>query len=135
MPVNYEYLINKQGVLIRAYGIVAGMDLVKNMENIFKDTNSTRNYIYGICDFSNIEKFNISHDEIFALSIIHIRASKVNPQIVAGFAINKSIVYGLVRIWMVYAETTGWKLNIKKDLPSIQKWTEETLESLSLPDQ
>lgn len=127
MAVDYKYLNNSQGVLISAYGIAEGADLVNNMENIFKDPNSVKNYKYGICDFSAIEKFNISHNEIFALSKIHIKASKLNPQISVGFAISSPTVYGLVRIWTVYAETTGWTLKIKKDLPSIKKWIEETL--------
>lgn len=127
MPVKYEYLDNKQGVLIRATGTTEGIDLIRTMEDIFKDEVILTNYKYGICDFSDIEKFNISYEQIYSLATIHLDASKLNPQIVVGFAINKPLVYGLVRVWMVYAEMTGWKLNIEKDFPTIKKWVEEKL--------
>jgi len=127
MPVEYEYHDNRQGVLIRAWGNVDGSDMISSMRRIFSDDETIRNYRYGIVDYSNIATFNISHDQIFSLAKIHIEASKINPHIIVGFAIEKPLVYGLVRIWMVYANMTGWKVNIEKDLESITRWVKENL--------
>lgn len=127
MSVNFEYLDNKQGVLIRAEGEVDGAEMVNVMHQIFSDEETIKNFRYGVVDYSEIETFDITHDQIFALSKIHIDASKINSNIVVGFAIKKPLVYGLVRIWMVYANITGWKVNIEKDLPTIRKWVKENL--------
>lgn len=127
MPVEYDILDDGKGVLIRGFGNVEGIDMINAMKEIFDDEETIKNFRYGICDYSEIEHFNITHDQIFSLSMIHIDASKENPDIVVGFAINKPLIYGLVRIWMVYANLTGWTVNIKKDLSSIQKWVEKQL--------
>ena len=130
MPVEYEFLDKNKGVLIRGYGHVEGVDMIKAMQEIFNDEETIKSFKYGIVDYSEVDNFNISHDQIFSLSMIHIDASKLNPNIVVGFAINKPLIYGLVRIWMVYANMTGWTVNIKKDLPAIQKWVNESVSSL-----
>lgn len=127
MPVEFEYLDNSRGVLIRAFGDVAGVDLIKTMNMVFNDEATTINYTHGICDFTGIENFDISHKQIFSLSEIHVQASKLNPHIVVGFAINKPLVYGLVRVWMVYATITGWKVHIEKELDAITGWVKDNL--------
>ena len=122
MPVDYKFTEEKQGVMIAASGHVLGEDLIITMEQIFKDDNLTRNYKYGICDFSRIEKFDISHDQIFLMSKIHLRAAKLNRKITVGFAINKPFIYGLVGMWMVAATMTGWKVHVESDFEEIKYW-------------
>ena len=127
MSVDFQHIDDKRGVLISAVGDVLGKDLVAAMKIIFSEEDTIKKYKFGICDFSRIEKFDISKNEIFSLSKIHVKASKVNSNIIVGFAINKPVVYGLVGIWMISATMTGWKVHIEYDLPSIKNWVEKNL--------
>ena len=127
MSVKYIFEDDGRGVVISADGAVQGSEMLSVMSEIFANEEDIRKYQYGIVDYSQIDTLDISHNQIFALAEIHITASKVNPNIVVGFAITKSLIYGLVRIWMVYANMTGWKVNIKKDIRSIRQWIEENL--------
>lgn len=125
MPVTYQYVENKQGVIITATGVVDGVEFINKIEEIFSDEQTIRNYKYGLVDYTQLDKFNISIPQIATLAKVHIEASKYNPDIIVGFAINKAVIYGLVRVWMTYALFTGWKVNIKKTVPEIRNWINE----------
>lgn len=127
MPTTFQYENNQQGIIVTAVGTVDGEDFLKKMEEFFSDEQKIRNYKYGINDFTQVEKYNISPSQIFSLAKLHIMASKINQDIVVGFAINKPVVHGLVRIWMAYAEMTGWRVNIEKTLPEIRIWVDKSV--------
>lgn len=127
MPVTYQYVDNKQSVVIKAVGAVDGEDFVNTMVELFSDEQTIRNYRYGLNDFTRLEMFNISLTQIYSLAELHIEASKINPNIIVGFAIEKRFVYSLVMIWKAYAQITGWQVNIKKTLPEIRNWIDNTL--------
>ena len=127
MPVHYEYISNKQGVIITASGDVTGEDFIKVIKLVFSDEKNIRGYKYGLVDYTQLVNFDISLTQIADLANIHIESSKVNPGIIVGFAINKPFIHGLVRVWMAYATITGWRLNIKKTVPEIQSWIEGQL--------
>ena len=122
MPVTCQYENNKQGVIITAVRTVDGEELIHNMKELFSDEQTIRNYRYGLNDFTQLEKFNISLTQISTLADLHIDVSKINPNIIVGFAISKPFIHGLVSIWKVYAEITGWQVNITKTLPEIRDW-------------
>ena len=124
MPVTYQYENDKQGVIITAVGAIDGEDFIHNMKELFSDDQATRNYRYGLNDFTQLEKFNISLPQISTLADLHINVSKINPNIIVGFAISKSFIHGLVNVWKVYAEITGWQVNITKTLPEIRDWVD-----------
>ena len=125
MPVSYEYVDNKQGVIITAVGDVDGAEFINKMREIFSDAQTIQNYKYGLVDYTQLGKFDISLNQIAELASIHIESSKINPKIIVGFAIDKPLIHGLVRVWMAYATITGWQLNIKKTVPEIKSWIDE----------
>ncbi len=59
-------------------------------------------------------KINISLTHISSQAEIHIGASKINPDIFVGFAINKRFIHSLVSVWKAYARITDWQVTIKK---------------------
>lgn len=127
MAVSFQHEDNKQGVIVTAVGIVDGKEFLEKMEEFFSDEQTVRNYKYGLNDFTQVEKFDISSGQIFSLAKIHIKASKINPNLIVGFAVTKPFLYGIVRIWMAYAATTGWYINIEKTLPEIKNWINKNL--------
>ena len=127
MPVTIQYENNKEGIIVTAKGIVNGREFVEKLGEYFQDDEIIQNYRYGLNDFTQVEKFNISPNQIFSLAKIHIKASKVNQNIIVGFAINKPFIYGMVRIWQGYASITGWKIHIEETLPEIQRWIANNL--------
>jgi len=127
MGVTFQYEKNKQGLIVTAIGIVDGKEFLDKMKEFFSDEQAIQSYRYGLNDFTQLEKFNISSKQIFSLAKLHTKASKINQNLIVGFAINKPIIYGLVRIWMAYASATGWQVNIKKTLPEIESWIDRIL--------
>ena len=127
MALTFHYENNKQGLIITAKGIVDGKDFLNNMKQFFSDEQIVRNYRYGLNDFTQLEKFNISPSQIYSLAKLHIKASKINSNIIVGFAIHKTIIYGLVRIWTGYPSITGWRVNIEKTVPEIRNWIDTEL--------
>ena len=122
MPVTVQYESSNQGVVISAAGTVEGEDFINTMAELFSDEQAIRNYRYGLNDFTRLDKFNISLSQISSLADLHIGVSKINPDIVVGFAISNTFIRGLVNVWKVYAEITGWKVHITKTFPEIRAW-------------
>jgi len=122
MAVTFQYENNKQGIIVTAIGRVDGKEFLNKMEEFFSDPQTIRNYRYGLNDFTQLEKFDISSKQLFSLAKLHRKASKFNTNLIVGFAINKPFIYGIVRIWMAYAAATGWQINIEKTLPEIKSW-------------
>ena len=127
MPVHYEYIDNKQGVIITALGIVEGEEFINVIKELFSHKETIQNYKYGLVDYTQLDKFDISITQISELANIHIESSKLNPEIIVGFAIIKPVIHGLVRVWMAYATITGWRVNIKKTVPDIKRWIDSQL--------
>ena len=127
MAVIFQYENNKQAIIVTAVGTVDGKEFLQKMEEFFSDEQTIRNYKYGLNDFTKVEKFNITSNQLFSLAKLHIKASKINQNLIVGFAINKSFLYGIVRIWMAYAVTTGWRINIERTIPEINDWVKQQL--------
>lgn len=127
MPLTFQLENNKQGVLVIADGVITGEEFLTEMEEFFSDEQTIRSYRYGLNDFTQLDKFNISAGQIFSMAKLHIKASKINPDLIVGFAIKKPLIYGLVRIWVAYAGITGWDVNIKKSMPEIREWIDKRL--------
>ncbi len=129
MTVQVKYIEDRAGVIITAFGHVTGDQMIGAMTEIFSDEEKTKGYRYGLCDFTRIETVDMPPEKIVALSRIHIEASKWNQDIVVGFAITSPTVYGLVRVWEVYAELTHWKVHITRSRKETETWIQAQLES------
>ena len=127
MSIAFHFENQNKGIIVKASGIADGKEFLEKMKESFSDEEVIRNYRYGINDFTQLEKFNISSHQIFSLAKLHIKASRINRNLVVGFAIKKPLIYGLVRIWEALAEATGWEVNIEETVPAIRDWVEEAL--------
>ncbi|RJR16451.1 MAG: hypothetical protein C4581_10185 [Nitrospiraceae bacterium] len=106
---------------------MTGNDLISAMKDIFSDREKTMAYRYGLVDFSKNEQMDISVAQIVELSKIHVQASKWNSNIVVGFAIRNTFIYGLVSIWQIFARHTNWKIRLSRSLDENREWLEKEL--------
>jgi len=128
MPVDVSFSHNNTGAIITASGYVSGEDLIQAISQVFLDETTTRTYRFGLVDFSTIDTLDMSVQQIIDLSKTHVAASKWNKDIVVCFAINKDVVYGLVRIWQAYAELTGWEIRLTRSLEETKEWLSNKLD-------
>lgn len=127
MPLEIKYLHNNSGVVITGRDTVTGSELISAMKDIFSDREKSMAYRYGLVDFSGNEQMDISVAQIVELSKIHVQASKWNSNIVVGFAIRNTFIYGLVSIWQIFARHTNWKIRLSRSLDENREWLEKEL--------
>lgn len=98
MPISLTFL-EDGGVLLKGTGKVKGEEIIAANDKMYSDRESIASIKYQLCDFSELEKFEISNSEVETLANQDKRASQANPDMKIVIVADEDIVFGMSRMW------------------------------------
>jgi hypothetical protein len=125
MPITITYLDNGTGVDFIGTGIVKGRELIEATEKIFSSEENLRESKYGLLDFSNVDFFNASSEELKLVTELDKRAAKINPDLVIALIADKNRVHGISQIWKAYMDETDWESKSFSSRPEALHWIKQ----------
>lgn len=130
MPYSVEY-IEKEGGLITVWeGSVSGDELARSLYDRFSSIEKLKKLRYFITDHSNVSDFNVTSADIEKIAQLFKKTAKIANR-PYGVAIGpKDIIYGLTRMWQVYAsdDITGWHTHVVRTRKEAYDWLRSRLD-------
>jgi hypothetical protein len=134
MPVNLVELSSGRGILYSCSGLTTGAELIRaNDQLIAAGPALLGKLAFGIVDFTATEQADLTTDHVHIITGQDVRLATMIP---AGFAVAViaplDFPFGMSRMWRVFAEKTGWNIEVFKDTPSADTWLRETVTDPSI---
>ena len=128
MAIYLKFNDDRTGLEAIASNQVTISDFMGACSEAFNNTNVV-NQKYQILDFSQCTDFELSSDDINNLSQLAINASKINPNIIMAIIAPTDLVFGMSRVYEVYAEESGFKIKVFREKSQAESWVETLLSS------
>ena len=128
MAIDLKFNDDRTGLEAIASNQVTKSDFMGACSEAFNNTNVV-NQKYQILDFSQCTDFELSSDDINSLSQLAINASKINSNIIMAIIAPTDLVFGMSRIYEVYAEESGFKIKVFRNKSDAESWVETLLSS------
>jgi len=124
MPLEIKYIDNGLGALFSGSGVVTGQELTNINEFESEEYNKCKYWLY---DFSETEIFDVSSEEIKTVASQDLSEAKEDPDIIGAVVAPKDLIYGLVRMWEIYSEKTGWNVMVLRSRAEAETWIQKQL--------
>ena len=127
MPIEVKYSDNGIGVLLTGKGIVSGDDIIISNRKIFSSTERMKKLKYGLIDYLNITRFNVSNSEVEIIVSQEKEASEYISDGVVAVASNKDLAFGINRMWETFVEIEGlqWETSVFRSIEDAKVWVKE----------
>ena len=126
MAIDLKFNDDRTGVEAIASTQVTKSDFMGACSEAFNNTNVVTQK-YQILDFSQCTDFELSSDDINSLSQLAINASKINPNVIMAIVAPTDLVFGMSRVYEVYAEESGFKIKVFRNKSEAESWVETLL--------
>lgn len=123
MPYSSNWEHN--GVYRRYSGMVSGVELIEASLDMYADSRFDEiNYL--IADFSQVDGFNISMEEVEKLAHFNTAAAKTNGNIKTALVINDESAKSLVSIYDIVTEANNspWENKVFSSIDEARHWAE-----------
>ena len=111
----------KDGVEITFTGVITSKELFDANTQILERLKSSP-YKYQLVLFQQVDDFKISVQELQEAAMRDIEASKMHPGIKVAVVSDSPLVFGLGRMYEVFAEEGHWETMIFYNIEEAQKW-------------
>lgn len=122
MPIRIHYLDDGFGFALRGRGIVSGKDILCAIAERFSSEEKIKRYRYGIADYTAVERFDVSNDEIERIVQEDLKAAGINPRIILALAASGDLVFSLSRMFITLADESGWRIDVFRTAEEAATW-------------
>lgn len=81
-----------------------------------------KRYRYGIADYTAVERFDVSNDEIERIVQEDLKAAGINPRIILALAASGDLVFSLSRMFITLADESGWRIDVFRTAEEAATW-------------
>jgi hypothetical protein len=123
MPIDIKDSDNGLGVIFTGRGIVTEneyLDIYK--KHLTQDQDKFQKYRYSLNDWTEVTEVEISSDAITQIARLCMNAAKINPDLVVTNTANKTITFGLSRMWEFLADETKWEIMVFRNREDTEDW-------------
>ena len=119
--------MGRRGNLLKCHGTVTGDDLIQANKIIYETEERTLNQKYQLVDFMEVERFDVSSEDVLEISKQDRAAAEINHNLIVTLAGRQDLVYGLIRMWEIHVSVSPIETMAFKTLEAAKLWIEERL--------
>jgi hypothetical protein len=127
MPIFVKITDGGLGFIMKGEGIITGQELLDAVSYRFASEERIKHYVYGISDYTEVTDSQISSAEVKIVAEKDKKVAAINPNLVIAIAAPKDVMFGLSRMFQVYAEETGWDITVYRNLEEAQSKIREKI--------
>jgi len=131
MTIKTKFL-DDGGVLHEGFGVVSDDDLEQMYRDTYRNEEQIKKITYRIFDVSKADKIELSTEQVIRKAEMAAKAFKLNPNMRVAVFGNTDLIFGLGRMWVIYAcEMSGYENNCKifREMDKLVKWVKDEKEN------
>ena len=125
----YEVIFQKSdgGVITIYSGVVTDEDLLQSANDKCSSVEKIKSYRYALTDCSNVTELKVTTDAVIKNAEIAKSAFAINSNIIFVAAVPTDLMYGLSRLWQVYADESDGQTKVVRSREEADIWLAERL--------
>ena len=125
----YEIIFNKSdgGVITIYSGVVTDEDLLQSANDKCSSVEKIMSYRYALTDCSNVTELKVTTAAVIRNAEIAKSAFAINSNIIFVAAVPTDLMYGLSRLWQVYADESDRQTKVVRSREEADIWLAERL--------
>jgi quinol monooxygenase YgiN len=124
MPVELSYMDDGSGVHLFGTGNITAQDITDAAAELYSEDVLNR-LQYAIVDFALVEKLQASADELREVARRDIEAAARTPGIALAFISSTKAVFGLIRMYEVFADDLHLRTEVFRTMPEAKAWLKD----------
>ncbi len=120
MSVEISFLDHEAGLRLTCTGTMNGSELLESNHKLLKLPVQTCKYV--LVQFQESATLVASADEIRQVAELDKLAAPCNPNVVIAVVAPTDAIFGLARMWSVFAEEFGWRTMVFRRRPDAEQW-------------
>ena len=122
MPIKFKLLDNGIGFGFTVKGNFSGKELIEAASNIYQSDELLRKSIYGIIDYTSVEKFDVSASDVEKIAELSKEASKIVPYRLIAVVANDDLSFGYSRMWEFLSSEINWERRVFRLKSDAEEW-------------
>lgn len=123
MPVSIKIADSGLGVVLIARGDLFIQDVLDANHDFFNQyAQEFLSCRYWLADYSQVEDTDADYTRIHQLADLHVKMSKLNPQLIVAVYGPQDFIFGMARMWEMLAEATGWQTAVFRSAEEAKAW-------------
>ena|ERR1700733_4351115 len=127
MPYTDEQVDEGRGILRLWTGAVAAGDVIAANADLVTREDWTK-LEYLIADFVGATEIEVATEDVRQIAIAEARLATVIPHLLIAVVAPTDYVFGIARMWEVFAEQTGWARRVFRSRREAEAWVHESME-------
>ena len=124
--------IENNGVLIHAAGLLTGEELINHKNALYTESNNRKQIGFQLCDFSNVEKVEITAEEVNHLAELDKQACFENPDMLIAIVAGSDLMYGLGRMWQTLVDDSSFEAGVFRSLDEANIWIDRYVAKIAV---
>lgn len=122
MPIDVKQVDDGLGFIFHVKGTVTGQEILDSIDEEFLSSSKKLNYIYGLSDFSQIDKINFLFSEIDPDFHREGRSSELKSDLILAIVAPNHFIYNMSKMFITRTEILGWKTDVFFSPAEAQDW-------------
>ena len=123
MPIQLEFLHEGLGVIYRCEGALGLQHFAVANDRLLASPERIRKLKYVLADAASMEPTIFSPSEMDSIVLQDRQiASYAVPGLIIAVVAERTVIFGLVRMWEAFIEGIGWETKIFPSLAEAQEW-------------
>jgi len=127
MPYRNEHFDGGRGIVRIWSGVVAARELTEATIADYQVRENWPEVEYFISDFTEVTDLRATPAEIRELSTAEVRNAPFIPDLIMAVVAPSDFMFGMARMWQVFAQKTGWSLGVFRTRPEADTWVRQVL--------
>jgi hypothetical protein len=121
MPIKVSYR-EDGGVDFDEQGLMTGEDVIEANNTIYASEEKIAQLKYQLCDYTKVDKFEISNFELRRIASQDEKAATLNPDMLVAIVSVQDLMFGLARMWEAYAGETPFETAVFREREEAKAW-------------
>jgi len=127
MTVENVLTDNGQGLITVCSDDLDANEFIEAIRERYTPDENLQKVRYYITDHTKVHNFKLSTEDIITLTKITNAASRKNPNVCLASVVPSSLGYGLVRMWLGYADDLVWKARLCRSRTDAEQWLRDRI--------
>jgi hypothetical protein len=132
MPILTSISANGRGLIQEDTGVVTANDILNHLRQLLNAGRGFMRLDFSLVDLTGVSIMDVSSDQWRSIASVDLQLAALNPRLVVAVAASSDVVFGLIRMWQVFVEATGWTVEVFRSRLEAEEWLQIRVPSFSL---
>jgi deoxyhypusine synthase len=131
MPIEFVNQDEGRGNIIIGSGILTGKEYIEAFKrHLEQGKEKLKKHRYSLTDLTSVTKIEGFPNSVIKESVLLCeQMAQINADIVVATAAEKTIMFGLSRMWEILMDETTWDIMVFNTRDAAEKWIKETVKN------